>query len=340
MKRRLSISALFANVLLALMVGFVCSFAGFNFLTPAIAVFGVGTGLQFIKPFGISGAAFFAGLQKEIWVPGIKENPIPDHSFVSASTDLSEYVENNKLHLAEAGVEPGVHEDYFNGNEDELPVADITDIPGEVTLKTYSTEQTRHRDLQEIELQYNKKESVIMRHKNSLAKNIGRRASYNWAPTVNNAFNKILQIGANDSVIDAMIDLQLFYAQLDKSEGLNICLDPIHMARVRKENVKLYKEILAEKGQTPYGFKVFSYSQNPIYTAAGAKKAFGAVLEAGDKRGSFAWCTDEVFRCFGDTNMYATLQSSGLQADTLSFAQRALTGNIRASNPKYLSVII
>jgi hypothetical protein len=41
-----------------------------------------------------------AGLQKEVWIAGIQENPIPNTSFVFASTDKSEYVENNKLHLA------------------------------------------------------------------------------------------------------------------------------------------------------------------------------------------------------------------------------------------------
>ncbi len=280
------------------------------------------------------------GLQKEVWVAGIQENPVPDHSFVSASTDKSEYVENNKLHLAEAGIEPGVHENYFEGNENPLPVATVEDIPNEVVLKTYSTEQTRHRNLQEVELAYNRRLSVINRHKTSLAKNIGKRAAYAWAPQSDNDYNKILVLGAGDSVIDAIIDLDKFYAEHDMVEKLNICLSPAHMAAIRKEDKKLYKEIRSEKGALLYGFKIFSYSQNPIYTETGDKKAFGATLEATDKRCSFTWCSDEVFRCFGDTEMYATLRDSGLQADTLSFAQRALVGNIRANNPKYLGAIV
>jgi len=34
------------------------------------------------------------------------------------------------------------------------------------------------------------------------------------------------------------------------------------------------------------------------------------------------------------------LRDAGLQADILSFAQRALVGKIRANNPKYLGAII
>ncbi len=283
-----------------------------------------------------------AGLQKELWLPGIKENPIPDTSFVSASIDMSEYVEANKIHLAEAGIEPGVHEDYFSGNEDPLPVANIEDIPSEVVLKTYSTEQTRHRSLQDVELQYKKKDSIIGRHRTSLGKNIGKRASYSWTTDTNDAFNKFINLGANDSVIDAIIDLEAFYGDLDKDvdSTLNLCLSPEFRARIRKEDYKLYKDMMANPGEIFFGFKIWKYSKNPLFTAAGVKKPYGSVKEATDRRCSFAWATDEVFRCFGDTEMYENLRDSGLQADTLSFAQRALVGKIRANSPKYLATIV
>ena len=278
-----------------------------------------------------------AGLQKEVWVAGIQENPIPNNSFVFASTDKSEYVENNKLHLAEAGLEPGVHEDYFAGNEDDLPLATIDDIPNEVLLKTYSTERTRHRKLQEIELSYNKRQSVLERHKKALAKNIGLRAAHSWSPAQTNAFNKIITVGS-ESFIDSIIDLEAFYNALDIYENLNICLTAAHMAKIKKEDAKLHKEIL--NTNTMYGFKVYRYNKNAIYTSAGAKKPFGAVLEAGDKMCSFTWCSDETFRCLGDTEVYETLATAATQADEISFAQRALVGNIRATNPKYLGAII
>lgn len=280
------------------------------------------------------------GLQKEIWVADIKENPIPDTSFVLASTDKSEYVENNKLHLAEAGIEPGVHADYFKTNTGELPTATIVDIPNEVVLATYSTEQTRHRNLEEIELQYNKRASIIARHKISLAKNLGKMAAHAWTPVTSNDFNKIISLGATDSLVDAIIDLQAFYAGLDKTDGINICLSPQHMSQIRKEDKRLYKDILSEKGALLYGFKIYSYSQTPIYTSAGVKKPFGATKDATDKECSFTWASDEVFRCFGEVAMYAQENHPGLQADIVSFAQRALVGNIRAAAPKYLGAII
>ncbi|OWP84223.1 hypothetical protein BWK59_06430 [Flavobacterium davisii] len=277
-------------------------------------------------------------LTKEIWVADIKENPIPDNSFINASTDMSIHVDNNKLHLAEAGVEPAVYEDYFTGNETELPTQAITDIPSEVVLKTYSTAQTRHRKLQEVELQYDKRGSIINRHKISLAKNIGKRAAHSWAPTQANSFNKVVILANGASVIEAIIDMQAFYAGLDKTEGLHICLTPAHMASIRKENKNLYKDIL--NGEKLYGFTVHQYSQNPYYSSTGVKNPFGTAPIGTDKQASFTWAEDEVFRCFGDVEVFPTLGHSGLQADIISFAQRALVGSIRASNPKYGGAIL
>ena len=278
------------------------------------------------------------GLQKEVWIAGIQENPIPDNSFVFASTDKSEYVENNKLHLAEAGVEPEVHENYFAGSETDLPIATITDIPNEVVLNTYSTDRTRHRNLQEIELQYNKRASVTNRHKVALAKNIGVRAAFAWSPAVDNAYNKILVVGAG-KFIDSVIKMKAFYRGLDIYDNLNICLTAEHMSMIEQEDYKLYKQIL-DGAKTLYGFKIFHYNKTALYTAANVKKPFGTVKAVDDKNCSFTWCSDETFRCFGDTELFETIRSAASQADEISFAQRALVGNIRASNPKYLGAIL
>jgi len=335
---RLSLKALFINALLALIASFfVAPMLGVSVPLVATTIVAVSTITQYIAPSLFSGVAM-AGLQTEVWVAGIKENPIPDNSFVFQSVDLSQYVEHNKLHLAEAGVEPAVHEDYFATSNTPLPITDIADIGNEVVLHTYSTEQTRHRDLQEIELSYDRRSSVIKRHRVSLAKNMGKRAAYAWAPKQDDAWNKVLNLSSSDSVIDAIIDLKQFMEENDILEGVNICFTPGHFARIRKEDKRLYKDILNEKQM--YGIKVFQYSQNPLYTSAGVKKPFGATKENTDKRASFMWVTDEVFRCFGDVKMYPTLHDSGLQADTLSFAQRALVGVIRARTPKYLGAIL
>lgn len=277
-------------------------------------------------------------LEKQVWVADIQENPIPDNSFVFASEDKSEHVDNNIINLAEAGIDPAVHENFFESNPDaELPIASIEDIPHEVTLKIYSTEVTRHRNLEEVELAYNKRQSIINRHKNSIAKGLGKRAAYAWTPSVDSAVNKFTNLGDTDSVIDAIVDLRAFYMANDINEELNLCLTPAHWARIKKEDKKLYKEMMKDKEYID--FTLFTYSQNPIFDATGIKKPFGSIAEPTDKRASFSWVKTEVFRSFGDTELYLET-SAKAQADLLSFGQRALVGNIRANNPKYLGGFI
>ena len=335
---KLSLKALFINALLALIASmFIAPIVGASVPLVATTIVVTSTVAQYIAPELFKGIAM-EGLQTEVWIAGIKENPIPNNSFVYQSVDLSQYVEHNKLHLAEAGVEPTVHEDYFATANNPLPVTDITDIGNEVVLHTYSTEQTRHRELQDIELSYDKRSSIIGRHRLSLEKNLGKRAAYAWAPKQDGIGNKVCNLSASDSVIDAIIDLKQFMEENDILEGVNICFTPEHFARIRKEDKRLYKDILNDK--KIYDIKVFQYSQNPLYTSAGVKKPFGATKDNTDKRATFMWVTDEVFRCFGDVKMYPTLRDSGLQGDTISFAQRALVGVIRAKKPKYLGAIL
>lgn len=279
-----------------------------------------------------------AKLTTEIWVSKLQENPIPDHSFVNASQDLSAHVNNDVIHLQEAGVDPGVHIDYFDSTDDDLPIANVDDIPSEVVLKTYSTEQTKHRNLEEVELAYNKMTSVIQRHKNSLAKTLGKSAAYSWSPATQDTYNKKTALGS-DSFIDAIIDMRQFFSDLDMIDDLNICLSADHVGKLYKEDKDLYKAIFSKETNRLYGFKVYEYSQTPIFTSAGAKKPLGSTLEAGDTRCSFMWSSKEVFRSMGSVQVYPTYKHSGQQADLVSFAQRALLGNIRASAPKYRGVI-
>lgn len=281
------------------------------------------------------------GLEKQVWIADIQENPIPDNSFVFASEDKSEHVENNVLNLAEAGIEPTTYENFFDGNPDaELPIANIEDIPHSVPLNIYSTEVTRHRKLEEVELQYNKRQSIINRHKNSIAKGLGRRAAHSWAPDADGGLNKLFNLGATDSVIDAITDLRAFYMANDINEGLNLCLTPEHWARIKKEDKKLYKELMAEKNKVYADFNIFTYSNCPRFSADGSTKMpINSIPQAGERFASFSWVKEEVFRCFGDTEMFDQ-KSATAQAILLSFGQRALVGNIRANAPKYLGGII
>lgn len=280
-------------------------------------------------------------LEKEVWIADLKENPVPDSSFVSASVDYSEFVENDILHLQEAGASPETRKNYFNGTSSdmELPVQIINDIPHDKALDTFSTVQTRHNNLLEIELSYNKKMSVINRHKNSLARKMGEEAAWQWAPPWHSSNNNVMQVASGASIIDAIIDMEMWFRGRGIEGQMNLCLNPVHLGLIKKEDKKLFKDMFQEPGGVYNNFKLWIYSNNPIYWY-GTKQPIGTIAVPGKQDCSFAWITEEVFRSFGSVEMYETLKHSGWQADLMSFAVRAAAGPIRYSNPKNLGAIL
>lgn len=344
MKKRLSLLALAINFILALTASFVFAQAvpslEINPIVSAAVITVAHAAITYFMPPLYKGN-LMEGLQTEVWIADIKEKPLPDTSFIAQSQDLSAYVNNNVLHLAEAGVDPDVHLNYFTENTDELPIQDIADIPHEVVLQIWSTSQTRHNNLIEAELSYDKRASVLNRHRAALAKNMAQRTAFAWSAATNDEFNKILNIGATDSVIDAFIDMRAFFKKLDiDMSNMNVILQADHEARIKKEDKKLYKELISDKGATLYDFKIFSYSKTPYYTAAGVRKPWGSTVESTDKQASVIWDSTEVFRCTGDVEIYPTLKHSGWQADLFSMGQRALNGKIRSHSPKYFGAIL
>lgn len=343
MKKRISLLALSINFVLAFIASFVFTQVANVTWNPALLAVGITVGHAVITYFtpSLYKGNLMEGLQTEVWIADIKEQPLPDTSFIAQSQDLSAYVKNNTLHLAEAGVDPDVHLNYFTQNDEELPIQAINDIPHEVLLQIWSTSQTKHNNLLEAELSYDKRASVLNRHRNALAKNMAQRTAFNWGAATNDEFNKILNLAAADSVIDGLYDMQAFMRDHDLDmTNLNVLLTSDHASRIRKEDKKLYKEISSEKGATIADFKVFFYSKTPFYTAAGVKKAWGSAVESGDKKASIIWSSEEVFRCTGDVEIYPTIKHSGWQADLFSMGQRALNGKIRANAPKYFGAIL
>lgn len=340
MKKRLSLLALSINFILAFAFSMVIyPMTGINPLYVAVGIVATFAVVTYFKPF--QKGILQEGLQTEVWIADIKEQPLPDTSFIAQSQDLSEYVTNNTLHLAEAGIDPDVHLNYFSENNSELPIQSIDDIPNEILLQIWSTNQTKHNNLLEAELSYDKRASVLNRHRNALAKNMAQRTAFAWAAATNDEFNKIINLGATDSVIDGLFDLQAFMRDHDLDmNNLNVLLTADHAARIRKEDKKLYKEISSEKGAMISDFKVFFYSKTPYYTEAGEKKPWGSAVEATDKKASIIWSSEEVFRCTGDVEVYPTLKHSGWQADLFSMGQRALNGKIRSNSPKYFGAIL
>lgn len=318
-----------AAILFNCIVGFlIATFFHFNPIIGAVGVNALGVAMGYTKHK--NGASFFEGLAAEVWIADVLENPYPDSSFLQGATDMSALVDADAINLAEAGVDPDVLVDNTI-----YPIAetDASDLPIKVALKTYDTTSSVVRNAIQVELKYNQYQLYLNKHKKALAKKIGMDAAYMYAPTQADSSknNIVLNLGATDSVIDAIIDAQRQYSEADKIEDLNLVLCPAHMAAIYKEDKLLYKALIAKPGEEYYGFRIWSYSKTPYYIGAtGVKAAAGVAFDAAThKKSSLIFAKDEVMVADGTADFFYQLKSPSHKGDVFNFQKRALATSLR-----------
>lgn len=278
-------------------------------------------------------------IEKQAWIAMIKEGLVPDTSFLSRSVDMSEFVEYDKINLAEAGVDPAVLVDNTNF---PVPAAQRTDTPLELPLHTFDTENTIVRNLEEKESAYPKMESVVRSHKNALVKKTASFAAYNWAPAKTSEFTPVLASsgamnnGAKRVTFDDFLDMDSKLRALDVDmDSLVAVLNPFHLADLRSQDLKLYKDIIRDKKL--FSFDLFFYSGLPYYNAAtGQKIAYGSAVADTDSQCSLIYCDTEVMRAVGTTEVFAKYKDPGERGDVIGYQQRFTALSIRG---KYAGAI-
>ena len=282
-----------------------------------------------------------SNLNKQIWIDQILEGFYPNDSFLSESRDLSALVEFNKINLAEAGVTPNVLIDNSS-----YPVATVgrEDVPRELSLKTLDTENTVVRSIEEMETAYNKMESVIYGHRMALRKKCAELAAWNWAPLATSALTPVITAKSTEAnakgykklSFQDILNLEAEFDMFDLPEaGRIIMLNPIHKKDLMAEDMKLYKQILADKAV--FSFKLYVSTLTPLYTAAGQKQAFGSALAVDSAIASMAWHKDEVMRADGTADMFVTYKDPKERGDIIGFQKRFVALPFR---PKYMGSLI
>lgn len=311
------------------------------------AVIAVPTGLPFFPVVGVvtvssmiipsNPSLAYVGINKEIWLDVLMENFFPDTSWLSELRNLDAFVENDIIHIAEAGILPEV---LINNNIWPIPVTERADSDNELILDNYDSVNTRVRNVDVIELAYNKLESVISGHKKQILTKFMEKAAHAIAPVNDSEFTPIIPTtgGANGGLkrltFDDLDEISLRFDEAEiPSEGRVLLLTPTHKRDLKKENRESYKDMMKESSYA--GFKVYTLSgkRMPHYNKnTGAKVAvYGAALTANDKPASIVFHKDECFRALGTEKMYWSKAENDPQnrADMVGFALRGLAGPIR-----------
>lgn len=117
----------------------------------------------------------------EVWKTDLEENLFPSNEFYQQSVDDSPFLVGNKtIHIPQAGAKPGVKK-----NRTQLPatVSQRTDVDVTYDIDEWTTDPIVLQHTEEIERSYNKRQSILRNHQNTLNQRIADEFAYIWAPT-------------------------------------------------------------------------------------------------------------------------------------------------------------
>lgn len=242
-----------------------------------------------------------AGVFKEIFASIILALFYPDASWLKELTSMDHMVDNNAINLSECGADPEVVE---NNSVWPLTPAQRTDKGIRIPLATFDTKPTHITNVDEMETNYNKAESVSKQHSDTLYKKACISAAFNISPQTHTAATPVLKTtgaankrGFKALTYEDITNLSLAFDEGDlPQEGRILLLCPQHKADLKNENIKLYKQMMTDKEID--GFKIYTFTGTPKYDPTNStKKPYGA---ADGNPSSVAIVKSEAMRAMGD----------------------------------------
>ncbi|MGL4518445.1 MAG: hypothetical protein ACRCUJ_01735 [Phocaeicola sp.] len=257
------------------------------------------------------------GVYSELWTGALIKNlrvgmvashldGIPDHS--------SKVAANNTIHMVDVGGDPEV---LVNNTTYPLAAQILTDTDASFSLDKYQTKPTPVTDDELQGISYDKFGSIVERHGENILMTKFKKATHAIAPAQNTAKTPVIATtGATDTddsrkrmIPDDIIRLK---RNLDKLgvpvEGrrLVLCSDHVNDLLATDQKFKEQYNINTTEGKIArlYGFDMYEFGANPIYTSAGVKKAYTATADAGEFQASVYFTPKRMFKATGVTKMY------------------------------------
>lgn len=117
-------------------------------------------------------------LNVQLWLRQIQENFYPNDSFASKSVDDSAYVNASKVHVPNAGAPSKVEK---NRQTKPANIGSRTDQDLEYTIDEFTTNPIHISNIEEVELSYDKRNSVLMNDRSELQRVAHMSLLERWA---------------------------------------------------------------------------------------------------------------------------------------------------------------
>lgn len=280
-----------------------------------------------------------ANLHTEVWIRQILEGFYPDSSFLKYARDLSKLVDNDKINLAEAGIDPKV---LVNNITYPITVIQRVDTPISIELDKFETENTLVRRPEVIEYSYDQLESVIRGHRAALQSKTAEKAAHAFAPTEDGEFTPVIRTTGDADLnkrkrlsYEDVVVLKNRYDMAEiPQEGRYLVLAPQHVSDLILQDVKLFKDITNLKEGKPFnfaGFNMLQFSRMPKYELSEGilKKVAYGTATASKSFSSFAFQKDEVMKSDGQMYMYVTRDDPKERGTIVGFDKRFIAVPLR-----------
>lgn len=145
-------------------------------------------------------------LQKEVWIADIQENLFANNEFIAKATDHSMWISNKTVHIPQAGANPSVKK-----NRAVLPAAisQRTDVDLTYDVSEYTTDPILLTNIEELQINYAKRQSVLKQHIDALGDVIGNQTLYAWAPAGAGTYRKTTGLAVSTALAPSATSTRL-----------------------------------------------------------------------------------------------------------------------------------
>lgn len=257
-------------------------------------------------------------LQKEIWIPTIVEKLFADNTFASRATNHSAFTSGKRVHVPNAGALPAVTVD---NNTYPVSHSERTDTDLYYDLHKYEVGPVRVGDIEDVQLSYDKRGSVLSGVRASLTEQVHTDLLTGWVAACTAAANKTVAATFGKT---AMLAIKLAFDKKDiPQDGRCIVLTP-----------EAYNELLDELSDAEQF--AFSASADSARGVVGKFLGFDIYMRstidtaASNKTTAFAWQQDCVSVALGNVDIIDNPKRAEYFGDIISATVLAGGSHVRS----------
>jgi len=314
-----------------------------------------------ITGFLPTGGGLMMAIQKEIWQKDIVSNLFADNTFLSKAFNADQYVLAGKVvHIPQAGTPSAVVK-----NRTVLPAVAVkrTDTEISYSLDEYTTTPRVVQVTEEIEVSYDKRQSVIGEDKTALIEAVSEEFIDKWSPEAASSATCYLRTTGGDIAAHLPIATGNRKSLLVKDLGdAAFKMNSLNIPKAERYALIdswMYKQLLddmTEAAQVAFhkqadvakgtigklhGFEIYERSSVTRYTNAATPvhKTWDTAGAITDNAAVLCWQKNSVERAMGEVVAFDNPKDATYFGDVLSFLVRA-GGRIRRADNKGVVVII